>query len=492
MPNDAEKKKPVVHTKKHIARLEREHRQTRLILYIFIAALVLVAGSLIYGYLDMNYFQLNQTVAKVGKSQITERQLEARIRFRRQQLLINYSQYQQYAQYFGMDVTQQTTQIETELNDSVTLGQAVLDQMIDEELIKQEAEKRGITVSQAEVDKAMHDAFGYFPNGTDTPTVTPTEVVQPTIPASAFTIVTITPTPTVTLEGTVTSEFTATPGVTATPATTELPATTGTVEPAATETATLAPTATATIVPTATATLEPTATAGPTLTPEPTATPYTLEGFQSEFKKSQDRFFKLGFNEAEFRSLFESQLLRQKLMDVITVDVVHAQDQVWARHILVADEAAAKDIVKRLKAGEDFATLAKTLSTDTGSGANGGDLGWFSKGMMVAPFEEAAFKLKPGEISNPVKSDFGYHIIQVIAHQERPLTASDYQKALDTAFTDWLTKARVDYGVTQFDTWQTRVPTEPNFNSMATESANAASTASAEADNLAKTPTAKP
>ena len=83
---------------------------------------------------------------------------------------------------------------------------------------------------------------------------------------------------------------------------------------------------------------------------------------------------------------------------------------------LTEEEALAKaqEIEKRLKAGEDFATIAKAESADAGSGANGGDLGApFKHGQMVKPFEDAAFSLKPGEISVPVKSQFGYHIIRV-------------------------------------------------------------------------------
>ncbi len=82
---------------------------------------------------------------------------------------------------------------------------------------------------------------------------------------------------------------------------------------------------------------------------------------------------------------------------------------------LTPEEALAKaqEIVKRLKAGEDFEKIAKEESADAGSGAKGGDLGSFKHGQMVPQFENAAFSLKVGEISDPVKSQFGYHIIRV-------------------------------------------------------------------------------
>lgn len=88
-------------------------------------------------------------------------------------------------------------------------------------------------------------------------------------------------------------------------------------------------------------------------------------------------------------------------------------EQVRARHILVATEDEAKTVIDRLNKGEKFEDLAKELSTDTGSGANGGDLDYFSYTDMVQPFSEAAFSLEIGQVSEPVQSEFGYHVIEV-------------------------------------------------------------------------------
>ncbi|MDQ0153746.1 peptidylprolyl isomerase [Robertmurraya andreesenii] len=87
--------------------------------------------------------------------------------------------------------------------------------------------------------------------------------------------------------------------------------------------------------------------------------------------------------------------------------------EIKARHILVADEAKAKEIKAKLDKGEDFAKLAKENSTDPGSAEQGGDLGWFGAGAMVPEFEEAAYALDVNQISEPVKTDNGWHIIQV-------------------------------------------------------------------------------
>lgn len=84
-----------------------------------------------------------------------------------------------------------------------------------------------------------------------------------------------------------------------------------------------------------------------------------------------------------------------------------------AAHILVKSEDEAKAIKADLDKGGDFAAIAKEKSTDKGSAANGGDLGWFGTGMMVKPFEEAVVKLKKGEVSGPIQTDFGWHIIKL-------------------------------------------------------------------------------
>ncbi|MDD5585981.1 MAG: peptidylprolyl isomerase [Alphaproteobacteria bacterium] len=90
------------------------------------------------------------------------------------------------------------------------------------------------------------------------------------------------------------------------------------------------------------------------------------------------------------------------------------EDEVRARHILVQTEAEANDVLKQVKDGADFAKLASEKSKDTGSAKQGGDLGYFTRNVMVKPFADAAFAMKVGEISEkPVKTDFGYHVIKV-------------------------------------------------------------------------------
>jgi peptidyl-prolyl cis-trans isomerase C len=121
-----------------------------------------------------------------------------------------------------------------------------------------------------------------------------------------------------------------------------------------------------------------------------------------------------------------------------------------AAHILVPTEDEAKAIKEQLDKGGDFAAIAKEKSTDTGSGAAGGELGWFGLGMMVKPFEDAVVALKPGETSGPVMSDFGWHIVRLEETRDaRPPKLEDVkaelvgdlqQQAVESYVTD-LTKA---------------------------------------------------
>lgn len=104
-------------------------------------------------------------------------------------------------------------------------------------------------------------------------------------------------------------------------------------------------------------------------------------------------------------------------------------EKIRARHILVDTEKEAKQILKELRKGADFAKLAREKSTCP-SKEQGGDLGFFGRGQMVKEFEDAAFKLNPGEISDVVKTQFGYHVIEV--EDKKPAIIKTYDEAIDT------------------------------------------------------------
>ncbi|MGL4241718.1 MAG: peptidylprolyl isomerase [Beijerinckiaceae bacterium] len=126
-----------------------------------------------------------------------------------------------------------------------------------------------------------------------------------------------------------------------------------------------------------------------------------------------------------------------------TVKTLKSEQEVRARHILVEKEEQAKAALERVKKGEDFAKVAAELSTDPGSGKEGGDLGWFEKGRMVPEFAEAAFKLEKGQVSEPVKSQFGFHIIKV--EDKRDKKPPEFDAVKDQLKRYMTQKAQQDY-----------------------------------------------
>jgi peptidyl-prolyl cis-trans isomerase C len=136
----------------------------------------------------------------------------------------------------------------------------------------------------------------------------------------------------------------------------------------------------------------------------------------------------------------QSALLQKEIGPQITDEAVRArydqdlagkagEEEVHARHILVADDATAKTIIAELKKGGDFAALSGQYSTDPGAKQQGGDLGYFKRNEMVPEFATAAFALKDGEVSGtPVHSQFGWHVIQTLEHRRAPPVPFDKAK----------------------------------------------------------------
>ena len=136
------------------------------------------------------------------------------------------------------------------------------------------------------------------------------------------------------------------------------------------------------------------------------------------FKKVQAQKLEQITADYYVQGLVEKKVTDKAIHDLYDSTVASAKstEEYRARHILVETEDEAKEIVKQIKGGKDFAAVAKEKSKDTGSAKNGGDLGWFVADMMVPEFSKAAIALKNGEVSAPVKSQFGWHVIQT---QER-------------------------------------------------------------------------
>jgi peptidyl-prolyl cis-trans isomerase D len=445
MPKNPQK--PVV-TKKHLARAERERRQNRWIVIATIVIVVLVVGLIGYGVLDQQVLQYRRPVASVNSVQISTSLFQGQVRYGRYSLIQNAESTYQFSQLFGSDPTtqyqfvQQLQQIQLQL-DPQTIGQQVLNNLIDDQLIMQYAKANNITVTDAEIEQGFQQAFGYFANGTSTPTATwvptPTATLSQ-LQATLMVTPTLTATPTPTATQVVTA--TATPTLTPTPPVTKTP----------TPASSAAITTTQVVTPTAT----------PTVTPSPT--PYTLEGYQ---KLSKDTLTNLnsqfGLTEADLRYVITASLYRRKVMDAIVGNLPKQQDQVWIRHIVVADQKTANEVKSKLDGGADWFAVSDQYTTDQANKSKGGDLGWLPKDQLDQAVANVAFSMKVSEISQPIQTSSGWAVIQLMGHEQRPLTASEYTSLQTTQFQDWLTKQKDAANVQTFDTWKDHIPAEPTM-----------------------------
>jgi peptidyl-prolyl cis-trans isomerase D len=420
-------------TKKHLAKKEKEARQTKIILISTIVILGVIVGLVGYGLVDNYIVKPNKIIAHVGDKVIKAGEFEKEVKYYRLSMINQAYTYIQYSSMFGDYGSSFLTQAQdmvTHLYDQEAVGKAVLDQMIDRIIMDEEAEKDGISVSLAEIQGAKQAGFDFYPDGTPTPTITPTQVFTPTLSNSQLDLLNYTATPTYSATSTqeiVSGNPTNTPDPTLDA--TEVPVSTKIQEVVSTSQGTDAATfASETPLPTA------------TITPTPTA--YTTQGFGKEYNNYLDTLSSINFKAKDVDRLFYYQILQAKLLAKITEDLKPFEDQVWARHILVATEEEAISALNRLNAGEDFAVLAAEISIDSGSAASGGDLGWFGRNRMVTEFEEAAFALNEGEISQPVKTTNGWHIIQLIGKGNIALNAAEFENYKQTFYANWIASIR--------------------------------------------------
>jgi peptidyl-prolyl cis-trans isomerase C len=167
--------------------------------------------------------------------------------------------------------------------------------------------------------------------------------------------------------------------------------------------------------------------------------------------------------------VLESAFLHKEIGPLVTEAAVRARydsdiagkpgvEEVHARHILVPDEATAKQIIAELNKGGDFAALSKKYSKDPGAAQQGGDLGFFKKDEMVPEFADAAFALQPGQITQtPVHTQFGWHVIQVMERRTDPPPSFEQagqelrQKMIQEAVQKEVARARAQVQVVKFN-----------------------------------------
>ena len=447
-------------TKKHLAREQREAKQTRILIIIAVVVGVIILGLVGYGVVDQMIVRPRKEVAQVGDEVIRVREFESRVKYTRLQMLNQtyqyYNFYQQFGE-FGQSFLQTAQTIASQLAQPQLLGRDVLNQMIDEIIIREEAAKRNISVSDDEINQAMYAAFGFFPDGTSTPTITATIEATPTYSETQLALVTLTPTPTAT----------------------DLPTETPQVTPTLTEDSEALDDTPENNVPatdvadddktdndgednaeTPEAELSPTITSTPTITLTPT--PYTTQILAGNIKDFEKLYKPYNFDYDDLREIIEVDILRRKLIADVLQDLEPVQEEVWARHILVESEEKARKVLGLLEDGDDFAQLAALYSTDDSNKDNGGDLGWFNDRTMVPEFSEAAFSLEEGEISEPIETSFGFHIIQVLGKRKSQIMPNDFEQLKQEEFANWLNEIRERRtDITIDDQVESYIPTSP-------------------------------
>src|SRR3990172_9136194 len=387
-------------TRKHLARAQRERRASRFLIIgvgLVLAAVALVVG---YGIVEQEILLPRRPAVTVNGDEISRDELGARTALAQADLVQQRRSTEQLLTFFvdspelQQSLQQQIAQIDAQLNDPNYMAAQTLQALIRGRLIRREAERRGIIVTDAEIQQAIEESFGFYANGPPTPG------------------------PTATLDATLVAQSTATSTVAAT------------LTPAATATRGASPTPVKT------------APAGPSATPLPTATAYSREAFETEWQQYLDDVqSSLGVAESYVRDRIVESLYQERLRQSFLESVPREEEQVWAKHILLADEATAQAVLSRLRQGEDWDELAAGLSLDTSNKDLGGDLGWFSRGAMVDAFEAAAFAGEPAEIVGPVQTAFGWHLIQIVDHALRRLDGAAYEAAGGRALSTWLAAA---------------------------------------------------
>ena len=390
--------------KKFLAQKEKEDLQKRIIIISTIAVLAVVFGLIIYGVLDRYVFIPKQTVLSLEGETIKADEFDQQVRWQRQsriaeieQILVTFQQLGGTPEIFAYFEDQLMLSV-TQLEQPILIGQEVLQTLSQSLILRVEAEKLGIEIDDAQVDRELQEAFGYYADGTPTPAVT--------LPP---------PEPTATAEESDDSQS----------------SDDGSPDPTAT----------------------------PLLVP----TEYTEELFLSNYQGFVDSVKSDGIKEETIREIIYMTILRREVREVVTSDVDQSQEQVWIQHILVGDEETALEVLDRLAEDDSFDDLAAEYSLDQSNADIGGDLGWFGLGQMVEPFEEAAFALEIDEISDPVETDFGWHILKSNGKEDRQLDSNAYEALRDQAFYEWLLEKELEYQVEINEDWEKYVPSEPSI-----------------------------
>jgi parvulin-like peptidyl-prolyl isomerase len=394
-------------TRKQVA-ISRKEREQRRLLYLGLGFVgLLIVFVLGFGLVQTYVIEPNSAIAIVNETEVTNREYRNRVFYERfvldeqlQQISQQFAalppaeEDDQFAQLLRNQYQQMFSQLSQQRS---TIDRQVLDLMIAEQLMEAEAAQRGITVTDDDVTEFINRFLAGRQGGLTAAAASETSIarVDATATAAVWTPTpTLIPSPTLTNTGELTGSTTV-----------------------------------------------------PNSVPSPAPTPTFNIIADDELATQYDNWMNTlaevaNTGEADYRRYIRLAVLREKLGESLGDEVPTIAEQARARHILVESEEEANQVIERLQAGEDFAELATELSLDTASAAAGGDLGFVPRDRFVASVDEVVFSLPPGQLSDPVESQFGWHVIEVLERGERELSPADYSQAQRVALSEWIANAR--------------------------------------------------
>jgi len=373
----ARQKQQVRPTKKHLARAERDRiLKNRIIAGTLITA-ILVFGLIGYGIYREAVVYPGEPIAVVNGEEIITRDFQDRV----------------------------FSEVQYSSEPAELLALNVLDAMIKDVLIRQEAEKMGIVITEAELDQRIEEYLGYYREGTPTslPSLTPdpTRMAEETLTAVA---VTASPTPTADV----------TPTVANTP------------------------------------------------TPRPTPTEYTAEGYEQAYVDFISGIEEQsGLSEAQIRQMILTNLYSEKIREILEQSVPLEGEKTQLRHILTDSEETAQEVRSKLEEGEAWEDLVTEYSQDATTQDTGGELGWLTSEIISTGFgpSGASLSTEPvGTLVGPIQTYQGWHVFEILDREMQPLSEYEYQQAVSSAYSNWLNMVQANSEINIIDAWEERIP----------------------------------
>ncbi len=427
-------------TVRRLSRRDQEARYTRLFYIMMAAVAALIVIILGAGAIVEYVVKPNAVLAEVNGHEIKRRD------YWQYQSVVLYRQARTYESFAAQTTGQQQQQFlqfaaafdaqRANVWGSTDVSNATLQEMIDNQLYIDGAEAMGIEITDEMASQYALNEFSPPDAPLQTPIPSPTMIPERAVMA----------TETANAQATEQSIALGTPVATAIPGTPD-------ASPQATPVTDSTPAASPVVETPAT----------------PSATPDLMDSMNTanaEFDIFQEAVFEdAHMSEDDYLRLWaKPQVARQQVDAQIVNGVPQTDAQVNAQHILVATQELANQLYEQATGGADFTALAKANSTDTVTAATGGQLGWFTRLEVDPAFADVAFAMEPGQISQPVQTPFGWHIIKVNdTDPDRALSDSQYQLAVNDAKTSWLDEQRAAADISNDHEVETPTPTSGAF-----------------------------